>query len=281
MQPLDPTTSPERLTAFADGELDAAGQLAVLREVATDADALAAVEDEQRLNLACRRVVRRDTPPVGDELRRRIEAMAGAAPAAASRPVFAWLAAAAAVALLLVGGGVIGRMTARPQSDLAQAGGGSVVPASLARSLTFTHVECSRLPAGLHGASVAEIRPGLVTPLELDLHRDEPFPDLSSIGYRFVGAGPCGHPLDDAVHLLYRSADPAVVDTLSVFVRPFHADDAAERQMQDGRLYQVVARDDPHPLVAWRTERLIYFLVGDGADTVDRARAAVASAISL
>ena len=303
MERIDPQNLSEQLTAFADGELDAAGNLAVLHYVAAHPDALAAVEEQQRLRLVARRVVRDSTPPVGDDLRRRIEAMAksapapagtlgrfndAASPAAASAKRLAWrgpatwLAAAAAV-LLLVTGGLIGRATVGRQVPAlgGQTDAGSIVPASLVRSVTFTHVECSRLPADLHAATVAEIKPNLVAPLELDLHRDVPYPDLSSIGYELVGAGPCGHPVEDAVHLLYRSTNPAVRDSLSVFVRPFHADDPTEQTIQAGHLYEVVGPGDPHPLLAWRTGRLVYFLVGNGMDSVERARDAIRSEIRL
>ena len=281
----------ERLSAFADGEVDAAGSDSVLRHVAARPEALTTVEAYRRLSFAARRAASGDEPSVSAELRRRIEAFADDAVPREPRvsrwamPVPArWLAAAAAVVLLLVGG-LIGRRSADRTRPVVVAGvsadDGSVVPASLAQSVTFTHVECSRLPADLHGASVAEIKPGVVRPLELDLHRDTPFPDLTSIGYAFVGAGPCGHPVEDAVHLLYRSTDPGVRDTLSVFVRPFHDGDAAEARMNAGQLYSVVGPDDPHPLLAWRTGRLVYFLVGDAAKPVERARDVIRGAIRL
>ena len=295
MPDTDPHNLSQRLTAFADGELDAAGNLAVLRLAADQPDVLARVEGERQLGAAARRVVRDGTPPAGEALRRRVALLGGdAAPAKVGAQPAAgfwakhggWLAAAAAV-VLLVAGGLIGRFAPRA-ADPRDAGGfavlpdaAQIVPAALARSITFTHVECSRLPADLHGRSVAEVTPGLVGPLEADLRRDAPWPDLSSVGYAFVGAGPCGHPVEDAVHLLYRSDDPAVRDTLSVFVRPFRQGEAAERDMKPGRLYEVVGPDQPHPMLAWRTGRLVYFLVGDAMVPVERARDVIRAEIRL
>ena len=294
MEHIEPDNLSQRLTAFADGELDAAGNLAVLRHVAAHPEALAAVQEQQQLRLVARRAVRGGTPPVGDDLRRRIEAMA-ASPAGPTEPLrltaplrsrrtwgasTGWLAAAAAVALLL-SGGVIGRMTGDRPAVNVQPTPGGLIPASLARSVTFTHVDCSRMPADAHAASVVEIKPDLVAPLELDLHRDAPYPDLSSIGYRFVGAGPCAHPVEDAVHLLYRSTDPGVQNTLSVFVRPYRADDETAPKMEPGRLYEVAGQSDPHPLLAWRTGRLVYFLVGNNMEPVERARDVIQAEIRL
>lgn len=42
--------------------------------------------------------------------------------------------------------------------------------------------------------------------------------------------------------------------------------------MQRGKVYLVSAPDSPHPMLAWRTEDVVYFVVGDDATTVDHAR---------
>ncbi len=69
----------EQLTAFADGELDAAQKLGVLRYIAAHPEALELVDQEQRLRMAARRVVRDYTPAATPALRARIEALAAAA----------------------------------------------------------------------------------------------------------------------------------------------------------------------------------------------------------
>ncbi len=73
----------EQLTAFADGELDAAQNLGVLRYIASHPEALELMDQEQRLRMAARRVVRDRTPAATPALRARIEALA----ASASDPV--------------------------------------------------------------------------------------------------------------------------------------------------------------------------------------------------
>ncbi len=113
----------EHLTAFADGELDAAQNLGVLRYIASHPEALELMDQEQRLRLAARRVVRDRAPAVTPALRARIEAMA----AAASDPMTAeqrrkrnglrwWVAV---IAFLLLALGTLGGRFAWPNDEPA------------------------------------------------------------------------------------------------------------------------------------------------------------------
>lgn len=307
-EPIRPENLADQLTAFADGELDAEGNLAVLRYVAGNPDALLAVEQEQRLRMAAQEVIRRDTPAPSDALRRRIEAL-GAPPAAPGPTLklsdtgtpfpptrapdvpsrsgirdFRWLAAAAGVVLLLGGSWFGWTMAERRLAQVPNGGSTrveeSVIPIALTHAVTAVHVDCSRLPPHLHGADVAEIQPGLVEPLKEALAGDQLVPDLSSIGYDFVGAGPCGRPVEDAVHLLYHSKSAKVNDTLSLFVRPYTAP-IGQTDLQPGRVYEVTPAGSPHKALAWRSGALLWLLVGDAAEPVDRAKNALAEAIRL
>jgi hypothetical protein len=113
----------------------------------------------------------------------------------------------------------------------------------------------------------------LAASVRQDLGReDAPYPDLSAIGYRFVGAGPCGKPLEGTVHLLYKSPRPESV--ISLFVQAHDG----RFGMRPGTLHTLAGAGAPFPAYAWRTERVVYILVADDEQAADRARAAIGTA---
>ncbi len=77
--PLGEQNILEHLTASADGELDGAQNLELLRYIAAHPEALELMDQEQQLRLAARRVVRDRAPAVTPALRARIEALAASA----------------------------------------------------------------------------------------------------------------------------------------------------------------------------------------------------------
>ncbi len=97
------------------------------------------------------------------------------------------------------------------------------------------------------------------------------------MGYKLIGAGPCRKPLENTVHLLYRSTAKDLNDTLSIFVQPLDA----QSKLEPGKFYLVSDSNSAHPMFAWRTERAAYFLVGDEMETIERARDAIAEAARL
>lgn len=223
-----------------------------------------------QLTAEVRRAVRDRTPPPSDALRAKLAAMAPA-PQVRWRlaPVFAWVSAAAAGLLIAF---ALGRFAA-PTSPRAVPTA-AVVPADVVARAEEVHGFCSRLAAGLHnGGYPADVAP-LAAAVERDLHSAHPYPDLSAIGYRFRGAGPCGHPLADAAHLLYRSVRPGTINAVSVFVQPWHGQYAIDA----GRVYTVSVPTSPFPMLAWRTDRVVYFLLADDAKTEQAALALIRSA---
>ena len=281
----------EYLTAFADGELDAADNLAILDYVSQNPDMVRLMRDQQRLRLTALRAVRGSTPPVPAALRAQIESMAVATLAAdRARPAqtearrnrahrFLGVAAAVAASLLvgLVAGGLAARLLrSSPQlapPAIAQlptpVAPAEVVPVGLVTAATRVHVDCSRLADRLHSVGYPPQFTDLAASVRQDLGReDTPYPDLSSIGYRLVGAGPCGKPLEGTVHLLYKSPRPESV--ISLFVQAH----TGRFAMSPGTLYTLSGTEAPFPAYAWRTERVVYFLVADNEEAADRARAA-------
>ena len=143
-----------------------------------------------------------------------------------------------------------------------------VLPAAVVARAEEVHGFCARLADGLHTGGYPADVAALAPAVERDLHTDHPYPDLSPIGYRYRGAGPCGRPLADAAHLLYRSVRPGSVSAVSVFVQPWHDQYPLAA---GGRLYTVSVATSPFPMLAWRTDRVVYFLLADDAPTERRA----------
>ena len=274
-----PTDDPRRplhrdLSAFADGELDPAATRRLLRQLADDPAAADAVRQVQQLSADARHAVRRSTPAPSADLLERLRAMAPAdvMPAATRRPVaWSWAARSVAAAVLLAAGVWAGHRwatAARP------AGGGpsaDVLPAAVVAQAEEVHGYCSRLAQGLHAGGYPAAVAALAPAVAADLHSDHPYPDLRSIGYRYRGAGPCGRPLADTAHLLYRSARPGSVDAVSVFVQPWHG----QYPLDADRVYTVSVATSPFPMLAWRTDHVVYFLLADTADAERSAAALV------
>jgi anti-sigma factor RsiW len=269
------------LTAFADGELDADLRAAVLEYLAAHPEQAARLVDEAHFRQAVARSMERAAPPAPAELRQRIERLTAEPlredrPLVADRPapgpipirqnsrgangsLFRWVAALAAL-VCLVSGLVIGRMSGKDSA------GTRPLPASLVSELTHTHVDCSRAPS-LHNAPFPKELGNLEGPLKTYLGRPVPYPDLRPIGYEYVGAGPCAKPLENTAHLLYRSTREPITDTVSLFVQPF----VGQVNIQEGKVYWAAGKDAAHPLMVWRKDGLVLYLVGDAPQPVSAA----------
>jgi anti-sigma factor RsiW len=282
MKPFDPQSLNHALSAFVDGELDAAATERLLRQLSSDPAAVEALRRFQQLTIAGRRAIRGRTPPPSDALIERLRAITAttsrpdreerpARQRAAMRAFWYVLPRVAAALVLLVVGVWFGHHSSRrggvdPRSG-PDATAVEVIPASMIAQAEEVHGFCSRLADGLHTAGYpVELAP-LASSVQLDLHGEHPYPDLAPIGYRYRGAGPCGVPLGDTVHLLYRAARPGSVKAISIFVQPWRA----QFPLAEGRLYTVSVATSPFPMLAWRTDRVVYFLVADDAATLQRA----------
>ena len=280
MKPSDSHSVREELSAFIDGELEPVATDRLLRHLVADPKARETLRRQQQLTVDSRRAIRALTPPPSALLLERLQALTESAPATDVRmrprkPRVSWTAIpyAAAAALLLAFGLWAGRYSQRSQRvaqrftpDSAAA---DVLPAIAISQAEEIHGFCSRLAEGLHTAGYpAQLEP-LALSVQRDLHGDHPYPNFTAIGYRYRGAGPCGVPLRDTVHLLYRSTRPGSVKAISVFAQPWRGQFA----LDEGRVYTVSVATSPFPMLAWRTNEVVYYLLADDAKTLAQAAA--------
>jgi len=277
------------LSALADGETDeltAEQREAVLRRLATEPPAAARVAVEVRLRQAVSRYMSESAPSPSDALRRWIEDMVReTAPDGAStesisskiqlrhmpgRSRIFWPAAAAAMVFLVIGLWIGSAMHGEPANVAGP------VPASLVADVTHIHVDCSRAP-DLHSAAFPKELGNLKGSLEKYLGRPVPYPDLSSIGYEYIGAGPCAKPLDNAAHLLYRAKGGPITDTVSLFVQR----DGPLKKLEEGKVYWAAGKDAAHPMIVWRRDNMTFYLVGDADKPVLAAAAVMGVAAPL
>ncbi len=280
-EPIGEDNIREYLTAFADGELDAARILTVLDYLALHPEALEMMRVQQRLRLAAERAVRGLSPPTPEALRRQLEAMTPDLPPATASPIarvtHRWWMMPIIAAALLVGGMLAGHFIVPPRSTHSLVQGPDAVPDDVVAHASRIHADCSRLADALHSAGYPKELAGLALLVKSELKSEYPYPDLSAIGFRLVGAGPCADPMADTAHLLYRSTGAGHESALSVFVQPYKGQFALEK----GKFYVVSGPRSPFPVHAWRTSRLVYFLIADDEAVEAKARATLATAIGL
>lgn len=268
----------QHLTAFADGELNAAQSVALLEYLlehpGSVESSLLMMRDQQRLRLAAEHLVRAESGPLPEALRERVTGLSVAAAdpptargrGAASRlRVWPWLAAGV---VLLFLGALVGRFALQhPRPRVVVGEPELVVPVVMIVKAGRVHAECSRLAEELHSAGYAREYGALADAVERDLAGPNPFPDLSQIGYRYVGAEPCPDTPHGTVHLLYRESGPQPQGAISIFVQP----NAGQFAIEPGRLYELAGSRSPFPMFAWRTEQVVYFLLADDGDAAARA----------
>lgn len=280
MAELEGSNIREYLVAFADGELAPAQSLEVLRYLTEHPEMLAVLREQQELRVAANRAILHSTPSPPPALRQQIAAMNITPPhvQVSRKKTYSpprWAVGMAAV-LLMVFGFWLGRYSIA-RKDMGGIDGKInslrtvVTQALLSDAVTRVHVDCSRFPTR-HSQAFPQQLGTLADAVKQDLHLDKPYPDLSSVGFKLVGAGPCDKPLENTAHLLYAPIDPDERDTLSIFVQPFKG----QVEWEANKLILLTNIDAAHPVLAWRTERVVYFLVGDDLKTMQRAEAAMA-----
>jgi hypothetical protein len=278
------------LSALADGELDLVAVEQLLRQLANDSQAVETLQQQQHLTAATRRAIRNQTPQPSQELLDRLRQIMlpkspteNAAFSPANRGAgFWWLVSTRTLAasLLLVLGVWIGnrwRQAPSPRpNEIAIAPvplpapvnptDPDPLPAAVISTAEEIHGYCSRLTEGLHESGYPTELAPLASALEADRQSDRPYPDLTSIGYRYRGAGPCGKSLPGTAHLLYRSMRPGSFQAISIFVQGWHDQYPLDRT----QIYTVSVASSPFPMVVWRTNFIVYFLVADDNETVQK-----------
>ena len=284
LKPLNENNLRDHLTAFADGELDAAQTAAVWAYLANDPNGPAALRwlaDQTQMTLAAKRTI---TAPAPGDLRDRITSLVFAEPAAGAsasindshgdgpHPDVLKLPAPTAwprrigYAMALAAAVAIGVTIANHSFKAAPVG--NVLPVELVAMAGRVHAECSRLPEALHKATFKETDPRLAELTRDDLagnsNGDVAAPDLSSIGFRFIGAGPCPASRFSTIHLLYRSTKPLGLAAVSLFVQ---VDAGQFPSLKVDHVYRVSSPTSPFPMLAWRSGKVIYFLLADDERT--------------
>ena len=294
-----------RLAALADGdsaaELDAAGLNAARTDAGGD-DALAArIAEQQQLRAACRRIMGEAEVRCPDELRSRLIATlpgpdqglseqsgpsagdpSGGEPTESTPAVAGrigpgrWVGVFAAAALIAISTvAVVGTLyTLRPGP--LPAGAASIVQViddGQARLFEFEHQRCGTDPTQLDNferfpKKLGELDEQLAEIIDANLGSARL--DLSGLGYHYAGAGDCVVPGSGAVHIVYRND---AGDALSLWLR---ADDG-RLQLEPGRLYGPPkdSLQDGRILI-WKDGNVVFYLVGDLHDAVERAQSELA-----
>jgi anti-sigma factor RsiW len=276
---------PDQLSAFADGELDANSSLALMERLIGHPrreEALRFIRHARELTERTRQSARAEDGP-SEALRLQIADMLGLAseppdgvvevrPASTRRS--SWrggamiaLATAAGVAIGVALPALWSKPATRGATDVAAVQPrDAILPSGFVTVVGRTHAACSRLAEGLHVASFEKTDAQLASVVRSGLHQpaSADAPDLSSIGYRLVGVGPCHHAGPGVVHVLYRSTRPGSVAAISLFVQP---DSGQFTRLDADRVYRVNSNASPFPTLAWRGIGAVYLLLADDEST--------------
>ncbi len=284
-----PIQNPDHLlAAFADGELDGEQNLRVLKRLSQDAAAADRIAEYQNLRKAIARAM--DDPALKaptalrDQIARmgQVAAVDHAQPSSRQRadtgsPVLAvigrWLPAAVAAVFFI---GALVALNAAGNRDVGRLiTSANVLNASLVDQFGSRHFKCSRNITPLFGRDrfPQDLKqlPGALSEY-FNQPVDPEVLNLSPLGYEFSVAGLCVVPGKGAVHMIYKSKAPTgQIDTLSLWMRPFEEGSG----IQPDRLYTVADPQENFPMIVWRHGGMVYYLVGDSYDTVQRAFQAI------
>jgi hypothetical protein len=149
---------------------------------------------------------------------------------------------------------------------------GLLSPAKL-EMFSKRHVQCVHRIEELRNTAAYPQEVGAL-PAALERRLDQATPgaatfDLSPIGYAFERAGDCAVPGKGAAHVIYR-AKPSTgrSDAMSLWLGRV-TEQAPD--IKPGRLYRATDDHDAHPLLLWRHGGIMYYLVGNGEQPVQKA----------
>jgi hypothetical protein len=275
----------QQLAAFADGELDGEQNLAVLQRLGEDPATAEHVAGHQKLRQAVAGVMDDPALKAPAELRDRISQLAQTVPAHDHNGQHAdtgsdtgpsvlafigrWIPAAVAAVLLI--GALVALNMVNNSGSGQLIGSSNILNASMVDQFGSRHFKCSRGIAPMYGTDqfpqdLTQL-PGALSeyfgqPVEPDAL------NLSALGFQFDVAGLCILPGKGSVHIVYESQAPTgQTDTLSLWLRPYEAD----LDIEPDKLYASQATQETYPMIVWRHGDMVYYLVGDDYDTVQRA----------
>jgi len=286
-----PKSMDEMLLALADGELDFADQPQVMAKIAADPTAAHRLAYEQRLRRGCARVMDGPEMKCPNELAGKLLGLAAGeadaakpAPASAAAPKQAsyagppviarigrWVPAAVAAVLLLAAGVLFNQANSASTVGLNPQAA-AFLSTNQIQTLTSRHIDCAERPDRLKNPNQFgdtqdfEQLPGKLRDyfntdannLALNLH---------GIGYDYQLAGTCSLPGSGAVHIVYRKHDNPE-KSISLWIVPAKP---AHRELAEGRVYTEVGDDLLRPVIFWRKDGLLYYLVGDSIEDCDKA----------
>ncbi len=288
-----PLNDPDQtLAAFADGELDGTQNLEMLKRVARDPSVAQRVAEHQKLRGAVAKAMNDPSMKAPAELRDKIMQMAQAQPAqseqarrvtapkpsappvpATGSPVLAvigrWMPAAVAAVLFI--GAMVALNQAGSTGNDRLITSAQVLNASLVDQFGDRHFKCGRNISPMMGTDKfpqnLSALPGALSEY-FDQPIDEEMLNLSSLGYKFDMAGLCILPGKGSVHVVYKSqASTGQTDTLSLWMRPFEQGSGIEPD----KLYKAADPTENFPMLVWRQADMVYYLVGDSYDAVEKA----------
>lgn len=281
------------LAAFADGELDVDQNLRLLEHMKMDPNATARVAHQQQLRDCVCRCMSGDCPPTPDTLKQSLMQMLEEPSVDASSDIIARIrpyqitaflssiAAAIAICLslyLYFHQPVLGPIGNEPQiaehipgfNDITAA---SIIPASQVERFGQRHDSCMQEITRLHefASNPHQIQE---MPKVISEHLGkQPYPclDLSNIGYAFERAGPCNIP-GKAAHLIYKSTAPdSPNDAISLWITP----DSGTLNLVPDKVFRVRGPESEHPIIVWRHNNLIYYIIGDSYANIQKVYVAL------
>ena len=241
------------LMAYADGQLPPAAAEEVRRWLEANPEARAKVAVHGKLCDAARRCM--GTPAVPMGLIARVDEMARQE-AGATRWRMGWVSAVAAV--LVVGLGTVmmwATLTGGERRALVRQS--DLVPVTWVRSTARVHLGCSKHVDHFHAAFPNSVK-AMPASLKEFIGHDATCPDLSKLGYRFAGCGPCMIPGGKTAHLLYRPTDGSD-RCVSLFVQP----DTGQLKLDAAKVYYAPDPEDGTPMIVWRGKGVLYYLVAE------------------
>jgi hypothetical protein len=146
-----------------------------------------------------------------------------------------------------------------------------IMTASLAKKMAFRHEDC--------GCNVAKLQNSGVFPKSLKKlpnsigeylgSQSVPGLDLkNATGFEFKGVGKCMLPSDGSVHMVYgRKGGDGKEETLSLWMKPYKG----QPTIEPNQVYYATPPGYDHPILVWRQESLIYYLVGDSYQGTEAA----------
>lgn len=274
VEPIDENQARKFLAAFADGELSVEQNLRVLEHMAMNPQATRRVMHQQQLRDYISRTLCHQAPSAPESLRRRVEMMK--VDTADRRPVLArigrWFPAALAAGLLIAALVLTQRTPQIPTLPPADTDASVVVASEQASRFARRHTRCSRMLADMNNA---QRYPRELAELPEALHQivgsaHLPSLDLTAAGFRYKMAGDCRIPGQLSSHLVYESITGSR-DALSLWVTPYRPDRHAA--IEPDTLYESADPGRVHPILFWRRDDVVFFLVGDDLGRTTEAAA--------